>query len=73
MRLSGMVKPFMTLKTKWHGLIGNMKGNIINEFIVDLYFMDKLEKEFAFKDKHYFLWCEAVDSMIEMVMFQPCV
>ena len=47
-----------------------MKGNTLNEFMDDLYSMGGPEKEFLYKDKRYFLQCEAVDNMIEMVVFQ---
>lgn len=47
-----------------------MKGNTLNEFMDDLYSMGGPEKEFLYKGKRYFLQCEAVDDMIEMVIFQ---
>ena len=48
-----------------------MKGNSLNEFIDDLYSMGGPEKEFLYKDKRYFLQCEAIDgNVIEMVIFQ---
>lgn len=47
-----------------------MKGNTLNEFMDDLYSMGGPEKEFLYKDKRYFLQCEAVDNMIEMVIFE---
>ena len=47
-----------------------MKGNTLNEFIDDLYSMGGPEKEFLYKDKRYFLQCETVDNMVEMVIFQ---
>jgi hypothetical protein len=47
-----------------------MIGNTLNEFMDDLYSMGGPEKEFSYKDKRYFLQCEAVDNMIEMVIFE---
>ncbi len=47
-----------------------MEGNTLNEFMDDLCTMGGPEKDFMYKDKRYFLECEAVDNMIEMVIFE---